>query len=113
MRYILYLIAVTLSVACTTTKQTTAVTKPAPPAQKKSTPEFLDNIAITKESGDRSQETLNVKREKEDVKRETSNVKKEISEILVSNVEADNSPIENFSSLRMKYSILLNTPVEE
>ena len=110
MRYLLYLIAVTLSVGCASTKQTTIATKPAPQPIKKSSPEFLDNITIT-----------NDKRETENVKRETSNVKREMgdgrredkSEILVNNVEADNSPIENFSSLRMKYSILLNTPVEE
>jgi lipoprotein Spr len=58
-------------------------------------------------------ETSNVKRETGDGRRETSNVKNEKQETLVNNVEGVDAAIENFSSLRMKYSILLNTPVEE
>jgi len=100
MRYSIVILLAIVFVGCASTKQTTAVNKPAPQATKKSSPEFLDNIRIT------SSESSNVKRE-------TVSKNNNQSEILVKNVETDNAPIENFSSLRMKYSILLNTPVEE
>ena len=104
MRYLLYLIAVTLSVGCASTKQTTIATKPAPQPSKKSSPEFLDNITITNKDKAENRKETGFKREDLEIKN---------SEILVKNEETDNAPIENFSSLRMKYSILLNTPVEE
>lgn len=106
MRYIsIILIAIAaLSVSCTTTKQTSTASKPVQQPVKKSAPQFIDNITITSREPESKKQRAEIQNQKSEIKN---------SEILVSNVETDNAPIENFYSLRMKYSILLNTPVEE